>query len=126
MADVEQALADCVGAVYEAAAGGDGWFGVGERMRQLLDARSAALYLPNGATGKARNLLMPPDPAEALYAAHYHALNPYARSSETRFRQRAPSPCRRSESRRRKSCRKVLFWKANITSTSPDIMSDDT
>ena len=38
MADVEQALADCVGAVYEAAAGGDGWFDVGERMRQLFDA----------------------------------------------------------------------------------------
>jgi DNA-binding NarL/FixJ family response regulator len=85
MADVEQALADCVGAVYEAAAGGDGWFDVGERMRQVFDARSATLYLTDGATGRARNLLMPPDPSEALYAAHYHALNPYTAQAKRDF-----------------------------------------
>src|ERR1700685_3674125 len=85
MADVEQALADCVGAVYEAAAGGDGWLGVGGRKRRLLDARFATLYLTDGATGGVRNLLMPPEPSEALYAAHYHALNPYAAQARRDF-----------------------------------------
>jgi DNA-binding NarL/FixJ family response regulator len=90
MADIEQALADCVGAVYEAAAGGDGWFEVGERMRRLLDARSATLYLPDGAAGRVRNFLMPPDPSEVLYAAHYHALNPYAAQARRDFASAPP------------------------------------
>lgn len=47
MEETDRALADCVGAVYEAAAGGEeSWLDVGRRMLEILDARSASLYPP--------------------------------------------------------------------------------
>jgi PAS domain-containing protein len=85
MADTEQALADCVGAVYEAATGGDGWLDVGRRMLRLLDARFASLYFRDCASGKVRNLLAPPDSAEALYAAYFLGVDPYVAQARRDF-----------------------------------------
>ena len=75
--DIERALADCVGAVYEAAASNGDWLDAGERIRSLLDARRGALFLEDR-PGGLRNVLAAPDPGEAAYAAHFGSLNPYA------------------------------------------------
>ena len=75
--DIERDLADCVGAVYEAAASNGDWLEAGERIRRLLDARRGALFLEDG-PGGLRNVLAAADPGEAAYAAHFGSLNPYA------------------------------------------------
>ena len=75
--DIERDLADCVGAVYEAAASNGDWLEAGERIRRLLDARRGALFLEDR-PGGLRNVLAPADPGEAAYAAHFGSLNPYA------------------------------------------------
>lgn len=77
MADTERELADCVGAIYEAAANGGSWEGVGARLCQLTDAQRAMLRLGQGSVTPPRNLLMAPDESEKLYLAYYHQLNPY-------------------------------------------------
>jgi DNA-binding NarL/FixJ family response regulator len=75
--DIERDLADCVGAVYEAAASNGDWLQAGERIRRLLDARRGALFLENR-PGGLRNVLAAVDPGEIAYAAHFGSLNPYA------------------------------------------------
>jgi PAS domain-containing protein/DNA-binding NarL/FixJ family response regulator len=75
--DIERDLADCVGAVYEAAASNGDWLEAGARIRRLLDARRGALFLEDR-SGALRNVLAVPDPGEAAYAAHFGSLNPYA------------------------------------------------
>lgn len=70
--DVEQEIADCVGAIYEAATGGLDWYDVGARLRRLLDAES--FYLHGGGS---RSVLMSDSEALAAYADHFHQLNPY-------------------------------------------------
>ena len=86
-----------------------------------FDARSATLYLTDGA-GRARNLLMPPDPSETLYAAHYHALNPYTAQSRRDFASArrlhvggaklgveiVPEGCLLEREPRRKSCMRMF------------------
>lgn len=76
MVDSERALADCVGAVYEAAASGDDWLAAGERIRRLLDARSATLFLGTR-SHTTRNVLMAAGPGEAVYAAYFRFVDPY-------------------------------------------------
>jgi PAS domain-containing protein len=76
-------LADCVGAIYEAASGGGCWFDVGRRLCGLFDAQRVMLRL-GGANG-ARNVLMPPDGSEAAYSAHFHRVDPYVARARRDF-----------------------------------------
>ncbi|AWM05567.2 helix-turn-helix transcriptional regulator [Bradyrhizobium symbiodeficiens] len=76
VADTESELADCVGAIYEAAAAGGDWESVGTRLCRLVDAQGAMLR--TGDRGEAsRNVMMRFDESEAIYLAYYHPLNPY-------------------------------------------------
>lgn len=77
MAHTESELADCVGAIYEAAANGEGWQAVGARLCRLTGAQRAMLRLGNGKANPPGNLLMAPDESEMIYLAYYHQLNPY-------------------------------------------------
>jgi PAS domain-containing protein len=74
--DGESDIADCVGAIYEAAANDGNWEDVGTRLRRLTGAQRAQLRIADRA-GAARNILMPPDESEAIYLSYYHPLNPY-------------------------------------------------
>ncbi len=76
MPDKENDLADCVGAIYEAAANGGSWESVGMRLCRLTDAQRAQLRMADG-DGPTRNVLMPVDESEPIYLAYYHAINPY-------------------------------------------------
>ena len=76
MADIERDLADCVGAIYQAATHGGSWLDVGQRMCRLLDAQRVTLRIGNN-PAEARNVLMLPDESDALYTARLHALNPH-------------------------------------------------
>jgi DNA-binding CsgD family transcriptional regulator len=76
VANTESELAECVGAIYEAAANVGNWEGVGRRLCQLLGAQRAQLRIADRCGG-ARNVMMPFDDSEAIYLAHYHRLNPY-------------------------------------------------
>ena len=78
MADTESELADCVGAIYEAATNGGSWESVGARLCRLTDAQRAMLRLGQGSVTSPGNLLMAPDESETLYLAYYHQLNPYS------------------------------------------------
>lgn len=84
MADTESELANCVGAVYEAAASDANWCDVGERLCRLLDARRAMLLLEDQ-SGRARNVLMQADTGEADYVAHFRSLNPYVEQAGRDF-----------------------------------------
>jgi hypothetical protein len=74
--DTENNLADCVGAIYEAAANGGSWESVGTRLCRLMDAQRAQLRITDHG-GAPRNVMMPFDESEAIYLAYYHPLNPY-------------------------------------------------
>jgi PAS domain-containing protein len=74
--DTENDIADCVGAIYEAAANGGSWEDVGTRLRRLTDAQRAQLRIADRG-GVAHNVMMPPDESEAIYLTYYHPLNPY-------------------------------------------------
>ena len=73
--DKEKGLADCVGAIYEAASGNGSWLDVGARLRSLLDASTATLVLERD--GVACNALMRADEIPGLFNPHIQALNPY-------------------------------------------------
>ena len=77
IADLERKLADCVGAVYEAAGAGAGWHQAGQRICDLLDARSVVLNTILG-DGQFGNLLQPPTDFDRSYYPYFHLLNPYA------------------------------------------------
>ncbi|MEJ1976301.1 MAG: hypothetical protein WDN49_09560 [Acetobacteraceae bacterium] len=83
MTQTEHAVADCVGAVYEAAANGGSWLDVGKRLCCLLDAQRAMLRLGDGP--RVRNVLMPADGGEIVYAAHFHAVDPYRAQARRDF-----------------------------------------
>ena len=76
MPHTENDLADCVGAIYEAAANGGSWESVGVRLCRLTDAQRAQLRMADR-DGSARNVLMPVDESEAIYLTYYHLINPY-------------------------------------------------
>jgi PAS domain-containing protein len=82
--DIERDLADCVGAVYEAATSNGDWLEAGERIRRLLDARRGALFLTDR-SGARTNVLTAFDPGEAAYAAHFGSLNPYTAKAARDF-----------------------------------------
>jgi hypothetical protein len=84
MAQTERDLADCVGAIYEAATGGVPWHEVGDRLRRLMNARRATLRLTDG-KDPPPNLLMAVDEHEAVYAAYYHTIDPYVRRAHRDF-----------------------------------------
>jgi DNA-binding CsgD family transcriptional regulator len=75
-------LADCVGAIYEAATGSGSWQHVGERLRRLMSASRVSLRIDGGG-GPARNVLMALDECETVYAAYYHSIDPF--SSRARY-----------------------------------------
>lgn len=75
-ADTESELAECVGAIYEAAANVGDWESVGKRLCQLTGAHRAQMRIADR-RGVARNVMMPFDDSEAIYLAYYHPLNPY-------------------------------------------------
>ncbi|TDR90233.1 helix-turn-helix transcriptional regulator [Enterovirga rhinocerotis] len=85
MSDTERDIADCVGAVYEAATGGGDWRPAGTRICRLLDAQSATFRLGDGA-GASRNVLSTSDDAEAAYIAYYHHVNPFMQVARRVFR----------------------------------------
>jgi DNA-binding CsgD family transcriptional regulator/PAS domain-containing protein len=74
--DTENDLADCVGAIYEAAANGGSWENVGARLRRLTGAQRAQLRIADR-DGAWHNVMMPRDESDAIYLAYYHPLNPY-------------------------------------------------
>jgi DNA-binding CsgD family transcriptional regulator len=84
LAEAERDLADCVGAIYEAAANGGSWLDVGQRICRLLDAQRAALRLGRS-PADARNVLMLPDESDVIYAARFHALNPHVERAQRDF-----------------------------------------
>ncbi len=45
MAETERKLADCVGAIYEAASGGQTWQPVAAQLCEIMDAQSVFLSL---------------------------------------------------------------------------------
>jgi PAS domain-containing protein len=77
VADTESELADCVGAIYQAAANGGSWETVGARLCQLTGAQRAMLRVGDGSVNPPGNLLMAPDESETIYLTYYHQLNPY-------------------------------------------------
>jgi DNA-binding NarL/FixJ family response regulator len=77
VADTESELADCVGAIYDAAANGGRWEGVGARLCRLTNAQRVMLRMGDRIAVPPRNLLMAPDESETIYLAYYHQLNPY-------------------------------------------------
>lgn len=96
MADIERDLADCVGAIYEAATHGDSWLDVGQRICRLLDAQRATLRL-GPSQAEARNVLMRPDESDALYAARFHALNPHIARAKRDFSEARAQHLRRAQ-----------------------------
>jgi PAS domain-containing protein len=76
VADTESELANCVGAIYEAAANGGSWESVGARLCRLTDAQRATLRISDRGE-VSQNVMMPFDDGEAVYLAYYHPLNPY-------------------------------------------------
>lgn len=86
MADSERDLADCVGALYEAATGGGSWLDVGQRLRKMFQAQRATLLIGSHA-GAPTSPLMPVDDAEAAYMAHFHAVDPYLARARADFAQ---------------------------------------
>lgn len=84
MAETERELADCVGAIYEAATDRSRWLDVGERIRRLFNVPRATLRLGDGPDAVA-NVLMPPDGSETIYAAHFHKVNPYVTRARRDF-----------------------------------------
>jgi len=82
--ETERDLADCVGAIYEAATGSGSWQLVGERLRRLMNARRATLRISDG-TSPSRNVLMAVDESETVYAAYYRLINPYSVQAQRDF-----------------------------------------
>lgn len=89
MANTENDIADCVGAIYEAAANGGSWENVGSRLCRLTDAQRAQLRFADR-DGAARNVMMPFDESEALYLAYYHPINPYLVRARRDFAEARP------------------------------------
>lgn len=75
MAETEQKLADCVGAIYEAVTGTQSWQPVDSQLGEIMDAQSVLLNLvaENGNVDS----LMPIGEADAVYASYYHRIDPY-------------------------------------------------
>lgn len=84
-ADLEQKLADCVGAVYEAAGTGTDWHQAGRLICDLFDARSIALNTVMG-NGRFGNLLQPPTEFDRNYYPYFHRLNPYAARAQEDYK----------------------------------------
>ncbi len=85
MTDSERDLADCVGALYEAATGGGSWLDLGSRMCRVFDAQGAKLDVEGVDEFGLRNVLMPHDDGEAAYAAYFHRLDPYRARARVDF-----------------------------------------
>jgi DNA-binding NarL/FixJ family response regulator/PAS domain-containing protein len=84
VAETERDLADCVGAIYEAAADHGSWLDVGARMCRVFNAPRAMLWV-NDRPGGPRNVLMPPDDGESVYAAHFFRIDPYVAQARGDF-----------------------------------------
>jgi hypothetical protein len=82
--DTEREIADCVGAIYEAATNGGSWEDVGKRLCRLTDAQRAMLRTIDR-DNASRNIMMPFDDGEAIYLAYYHSLNPYVAQGRRDF-----------------------------------------
>ena len=96
LADTERDLADCVGAIYEAAAHGGSWLDVGQRVCRLLDAQRVTLRLGRS-QAEARNVLMRPDESDVIYAARFHALNPHIARAQRDFSEARAQHLRRAQ-----------------------------
>ena len=86
MANTESDLADCVGAIYEAAANRGSWQAVGELLCHLMGAQTATLRIGDERGGVPQNILMPTDASETTYRAYYHALNPFMDQAHRDYR----------------------------------------
>lgn len=89
MKDTERDLADCVGAIYEAASNGGSWLDVGTRICRILDAERAMLRITDGLGGP-RNVLMSPDGSEAAYGLHFAGVDPYVAQARRDFAEARP------------------------------------
>ena len=96
MADTERDLADCVGAIYEAATNSGSWVDVGQRICRLLDAQRATLRLGRS-QAEARNVLMRPDESDVFYMARFHALNPHIARAQRDFSEARVQHLRRAQ-----------------------------
>ncbi len=72
----EADLADCVGAIYEAAANAGDWKDVGDRIRAITGAQRATFSLADE-RGRFHNVLRSADESETLYNTYYHLVDPY-------------------------------------------------
>jgi len=84
MVESERDFGDCVGAIYDAATDGGRWLDVGQRIGRIFNATRVMLRI-NDETGGPRNVLMAPDGSEAVYAAHFFALDPYIAQARRDF-----------------------------------------
>jgi DNA-binding CsgD family transcriptional regulator/PAS domain-containing protein len=77
--DESHRLADLVAQMYEAAIDGAQWPDVWSSLTRTLGATSAVFYVQDTLTKQTQMLGMPgvSDAAGALYAAHYHAVDPF-------------------------------------------------
>jgi DNA-binding CsgD family transcriptional regulator len=96
VADTERDLADCVGAIYEAATHGGSWLDVGQRICRLLDAQRVTLRLGRS-QAEARNVLMRPDESDLIYMARFHALNPHIARAQRDFNEAPVQHLRRAQ-----------------------------
>jgi len=74
--DLDLNLADCVGAIYEAAANAGDWLDVGKRICAITKAQRATFSLADE-RGVFHNVLRNVDESEILYATYYHTVDPY-------------------------------------------------
>ena len=77
-------LLACIDAIYDAAAGGASWLDVGVRLCGVFAADRASLIVP-AAMGPARQLLEPPNPGEAAYAAYFRTVDPFWHQAQRDF-----------------------------------------
>jgi hypothetical protein len=84
VAETERDLADCVGAIYETAANHGSWLDVGTRLCRMFNAPRAMLWIDDRPGGP-RNVLMPRDDSESVYAAHFFRIDPYVAQARSDF-----------------------------------------
>jgi DNA-binding CsgD family transcriptional regulator len=84
---MDSAVTAAIHAAYDAATGGGAWQDVGNRLKHLVGARTASLWVGDPAAGRIQILYAEsiPEEAERDYSRHFYALDPWVKG----FGQRA-------------------------------------
>ncbi len=77
-------LLACIDSIYDAAAGSASWLDVGARLCRMFAADRASLIIPAD-IGAPRQLLEPPNPGEAAYAAYFRTVDPFWHQAQRDF-----------------------------------------